>query len=143
VGFALIKDQICYFGLLDLQVRLRLQHLPHFQAVRLLVALGARRPDCGAPRSVEQTKLNAHRVRNLTHDAAKGIDFAHEVSFGDAAHGGVAGHLRDQIDVERVKRGLEAHACRSHGSFASGMTSADDHYIELLSEMQSFSGIPT
>jgi len=57
------------------------------------------------------------------------------MSFGNASDGGIAGHLRDQVDVERVERSPQAHACGSHGGLASGMTGADDNYVELFSEL--------
>ena len=122
-------NQLRHFGLLDVQIGLRLQHLAHLQAVLLLVALRARRPDGRAARGVEQAKLDADRVGDFAHDAAEGVDFADEVSLGDAADGGIAGHLRDEIDVEREERGLQAHARRGHRGFAAGMTGADHNNV--------------
>jgi len=57
------------------------------------------------------------------------------MSFGNASDGGIAGHLRDQVDVERVERGLQAHARGSHGGLAPGMTGADDNYVELFGKL--------
>jgi hypothetical protein len=57
------------------------------------------------------------------------------VSFRDAADSGVAGHLRDQIDVERVESGLQTHAGGGHRGFATGMSGADHDYIELFGEL--------
>jgi len=72
----LLCDQICDFGLLDFQIRLGFEDLAHFEAIGLLVALGAGRPDCGAAGGVKQSKLNADGVGDLAHDAAKSIDLA-------------------------------------------------------------------
>jgi len=47
----------------------------------------------------------------------------------------VARHLGDQVDVERVQRGLEAHARGGHRSFASGMAGADHDYVELFGKL--------
>ena len=47
---------------------------------------------------------------------------------------GIARHLRDQVDVQRVERGLQAHACGGHGGLASGMAGADHDYVELFGE---------
>src|SRR5208282_1865642 len=77
---------------------------------------------------------DAYGVCDLAHDAAQGVDFADEVAFGDSADGGVAGHLRDQVDVEREEGGLEAHAGGGHGSFASGVAGADYYYVEMFVE---------
>ena len=100
----------------------------------MLIALGAGRPDGWSTRRIEQAKLDANRVRDLAHDAAKGVDFANQMALGNSAYGGVAGHLRNQIYVQRVEGGLEAHARRSHGGFASGVTSADYDYVEVFGE---------
>ncbi len=101
----------------------------------MLVALCAGRPDGRAARSIQQAELDADRVGDFAHDAAEGVDFADEVSLGDAAHSGIARHLRDQIDVERVEGGLQAHAGRSHRGFASGMAGADYDDVELFGEL--------
>ena len=100
----------------------------------MLVALGAGRPDGWSTRSIEQAKLDANRVRDLAHDAAEGIDFANQMAFGNSAYGGVAGHLRDQIYVQRVEGSLQAHAGRGHGGLASGMTGANHDNVELFGE---------
>ena len=106
----------------------------------MLIALGARRPDGGAARSIEQAELDADRVGDFAHDAAERIYFADQMSLGDAAHGGVARHLRDQVHVERVEGGLQSHARGSHGGLASGMAGADDYNVELFGELH-FGGL--
>lgn len=95
-------DQICDFGLLDFQVGLGFEDLAHFEAIGLLVALGAGRPDGGAAGSIQQSKLNADGVSDLAHDAAESIDFADQMTLRNASDGGIAGHLRDKIDVQSV-----------------------------------------
>ena len=79
--------------MLDLQVRLRLQHLAHLEAVGLLVALRARRPHGRAAGGVEQAELDADRVGDLAHDAAERIHFADQVPLGNSPDRGIAGHL--------------------------------------------------
>jgi transcriptional antiterminator Rof (Rho-off) len=127
--------RLCHFRLLDLQIRLRLQHFAHLEAISLLVALRARRPHSRAARSVQQTELDADRIGDLAHDPAERIDFADQVSLGDAADRRIAGHLRNQVDVERVERGLQSHARRGHCRFAPGMACADHDYVELFSKL--------
>ena len=127
-------DQIRNFRLLDLQVGLRLQHLTHLQAVGLLVTLGPRRPHRRTARSVKQTELDADRIGNFAHDPAQRVHFADQVSLGNAAHGGIAGHLGDEIDVKRVQRRLQPHARGRHGGFAPGVSRAHDNHIELFGE---------
>ena len=138
----LIQDQVDDFGLLDVEVGLGFEDFAHFYAVVLLVALGAGRPDRGAAGGVEEAELDADGVGDFAHDAAEGVDFAHQVAFGDSADGGVAGHLRDEVEVEREECGAQAHARGGRGGFAAGMTRADDDYVELFGERHSlyFSG---
>jgi len=100
----------------------------------LLIALGAGRPDGRSTRSIEQAKLDANRVRDLAHDAAEGIDFANQMSLGNSAYGGIAGHLRNEVYVQRVEGGLQAHAGRSHGCFASGVTGANHDNVGMFGE---------
>ena len=74
------------------------------------------------------------RVRNFAHDAAEGVDFAHQVALGDAADGRIAGHLCDEIEVEREQGGAQAHARRGDRGFATSVSCADDHYVVLFRE---------
>jgi hypothetical protein len=48
------------------------------------------------------------------------------ISRTDAADGGVAGHLRDEVDVHGHHRGAEAEAGAGSGGFAAGVAGADD-----------------
>src|SRR5208283_3404383 len=127
-----LHNHIRHFGLLDLEIGLRFQHFAHLEAIGLFVALGARRPDSGATRSIEQSKLDSDRVRDLAHYPAQGVDFADQVSFSDAANGGVARHLRDQIDVEGIESRLEARAGGGHRGLAPGMAGADHYHVEMF-----------
>ena len=122
------------FGLLDEEIGLRLEHFAHFYAVLLLVALRAGRPDGRAARSVEQAELDADGVGDFAHDAAEGVDFAHKMALGDAADGRIAGHLRDEIEVQREEGGAQAHARGGDGGFAAGMSGSDDDDIVLFGE---------
>ncbi len=53
----------------------------------------------------------------------------------NAADCRVARHLRDQVDVERVKGGLQPHARRGHRGFAASMAGADHDHVELFGEL--------
>jgi hypothetical protein len=128
-------DQIRNFRLLDLEIRLRLQHLAHLQAIGLLVTLRTRRPYRRAARGIQQAELDADGVGNLAHDSAQRVDFAHQVSLRDAADRRVARHLRDQINVERVESGLQSHACGGHCRLASGVAGAHHNNVELFGEL--------
>ena len=128
-------DQFRYFSLLDLEIGLGFQDLAHLQAIGLLVTLSARRPNRRASGGIQETELDANCVGNFGHDAAEGIDFTDKMPLGDAADRRVTRHLRDEIDVERVERGFQSHAGRSHGGFAAGMTRADNDYFVVFSEL--------
>ena len=96
------------------EVLLAFEHLAHLEPVGLLVALRPWRPHRRPSRRVQQAELNADRVRDFAHDPAERVDFAYQVTFGNAAHGRVARHLRDQVNVQREQRGAQAHASGSH-----------------------------
>jgi hypothetical protein len=42
--------------------------------------------------------------------------------------------LRDEVEVESVKRRSQAHARRSYGGLAAGVTGSDDDYVVLFGE---------
>jgi hypothetical protein len=96
------------------------------QAVLFFVALRAWGPDGGSAAGVEQAELDSDGVGDFAHDAAEGVDFADKVAFGDAADGGVAGHLRDEVEVHGDHRGAEAQAGAGSGGFATGVAGSDD-----------------
>jgi len=132
--FPVFEDEVDDFGLANVEAGLGLEDLAHFDAVELLVALGARAPDGGAARGVEEAELDADGVGNFAHDAAESVDFPDEMALGDAADGGVAAHLGDEVEVHGDERGLEAHVGGGHGGFAPGVSGADDNDIVLLGE---------
>jgi len=132
LGF--FDDKVDNFGLANVKAGLGLENLAHLDAVKLLVALGARAPDGRAARGVEEAELDAYSIGDFAHDAAECIDFADEMALGDAADGGVAAHLGNEVEVHSDERGLEAHARGGHGGLAAGMTGAHDNDIVLFGE---------
>ena len=60
------------------------------------------------------------------------------MAFGDAADGGIAGHLGNQVEVHGDDRRLEAHAGCGHGRFAAGVTCAYYGDVELFGEGHCF-----
>src|ERR1039457_5518281 len=129
---AILNSKRHHLGLFDPKVGLRFQNLAHTDAVHLLIHLRARRPDGRAAAGVEQPELDADRVAESAHDAAKGVDLAHQVAFGDASDGGVARHLRHQVEVHGDHGGAETHAGRGARRFAPGVAGADDHDVVPL-----------
>ena len=118
--------------MLDEEVGNGLEFLAHADAVERFVALGAGAPNGGTAGGVEKAKLDATTVGDFAHDAAEGIDLADEMAFGDAADGGVAGHLGDEIEIEGEERGAETHAGRGSRGFTAGMACADDEDVEMF-----------
>ena len=90
-----LQNQIRNFRLLDLQVRLRFQHIAHLQPVCLLIALRPRRPYRRTARRIKQTELNPDGVGHFAHDAAQCVHFAHQMTLGNSADRGITRHLRD------------------------------------------------
>ena len=129
---ALFKNHLSHFRLLDFQIGLRFQDLAHLQAIGLFVALGSGGPHSRAAGGVKQAELDADRVGDFAHDATQGVYLPNQVPLGDAADGGIAGHLGDEIDIERVESGLQAHASRGHGGLASGVSGAHHDNVELF-----------
>ncbi len=132
--FTPVHHQVDDFGLADVEAGLGFEHFAHLHAIELLVALGARAPDRRAAGGIQKPELDADGVGHFAHDAAQGVDFADQVSLRDAAYGGIAAHLGDEVHVHGDERGLETHARRGHGGLAAGVTRAHDHDIVLFGE---------
>jgi hypothetical protein len=79
--------------------------------------------------------LDSDRICNFAHDAAKSINFTHQMTFGDTPDCGIARHLRDQIHVQRIKRGIQSHPRTSHSGFATRVPGSDDYDLELFGEL--------
>jgi hypothetical protein len=61
------------------------------------------------------------------------VDLAHQVPFRDPAHGRIARHLRDQIDIHGDHRRAQAQASARARRFTTGVPgSHDDHLIRLF-----------
>ena len=118
-GWGLFDEKANDLCLLEEEVGLGFEVLLHADAVEGFVALGARAPDGGAAAGVEETELDADGVCDEAHDAAEGVDFTDEVALGDAADGGVAGHLGDEIEIEGEESRAETHAGGCRGRLRS------------------------
>src|ERR1017187_4818338 len=118
-----------HLGLLDAQIGFVFEYFPHPEAIQLLVHLRPRRPHGGTTRRIQQAELDAYRIGNFPHDAAQGIDLAHEVTLGDAADGRVAAHLRDQVQVHSDHGGAQANARAGSRGFTAGVAGADDNDV--------------
>ena len=129
---AIFNPQRRHLGLFDPQVRLALQNLLHANPVLLLIALGAGRPDRRAAAGIEQPELNSNRIRHFAHDAAERVDLADEMTLGNTADRGIAGHLRDQVGVHRDHHGAQSHAGAGTRGLAAGVAPTDHDNVERL-----------
>ena len=126
---AFADGQRRHFGLLDAEVRFRLQHLAHAEAVQLLVHLRARRPHGRTAAGIEQAELDADRIGDFAHDAAERVDFPDQVTLGDAADGRIAAHLGDQVQVHGDHGRAQANAGAGARGFTAGVAGADDNDV--------------
>ena len=102
----------------------------HGADVGLAVALGAGASDGGPFAAVEEAVLDGGRIGDLGHQAAEGVDFADDLALGEAADGGVAGHLGDAFGGDGEQRGPCAEASGGGGGLAAGVAGADDEDVE-------------
>jgi hypothetical protein len=107
------------------QARDPLETAFHGQPVPGLVALGPGRLDGSSAAAVEEAELNACLVGQFTHHAPQGVYLADEMAFGQAADGGIAGHLGNRFQMDGHQAGLEPHATHGSGSLAPGVACAD------------------
>jgi hypothetical protein len=128
------QQQIRYFCLLDLEVRLRLEHLTHLEAVGLLVALSPRGPYRRSARGVQKAELNTDGISDFAHDPAQGVYFTNKMPFRDSPDRRVTRHLGDQVDVQSEQGSPQAHAGGSHRGFAASVTCSDYDNVVLFRE---------
>jgi hypothetical protein len=133
-NMVVFTNEVDDFGLLDEEVGDGLELFAHAGAVESFITLCAGAPDGGAAGGVEETELDAAGVGDFAHNAAKSIYLPHEVSLRHSTDRRVAGHLRDEIKVQREERGAEAHAGGGGSGFAAGVASTNDEDVEMFRE---------
>src|SRR5690554_4965381 len=107
-----------------------LQHLPPFTGKCHAVALGPGTPHSWTFRSVEHSELD-HGM--IGYDAAITIhcvDFTDDLSFGNSAHGRVAGHLCDGVHIHSDQHNPGSHIGRCHCGFTSRMPTS--YYDDVI-----------
>ena len=90
VGDLLLKER---------EVRLVFELLPDRLAVQHPVGLGTGGADRRALAGIEGAELDAGPIHCPGHTTPEGIDFTDQVSFADAAKGGIATHLAQRFDA--------------------------------------------
>ena len=126
------KQQLSHLGLQDPQIGFVFQPLPHTNPVLLLVALRPRRPHGRTAAGVQQAKLDAHGIGQLSHHAAQGVNLANDMPFGNTSNRRVAGHLGDQVNIHGDHRRVQPEPGTSARSLATRVSGANYHYVILL-----------
>ena len=103
----------------------------HVLLVEVSVCLCAGGVYGGAFGAVEHFELYAGSVDAACHFAAECVDFSDELSFCDAADGGVAGHHADVVEFHGGEECLAAESCCGECGFDAGVACADDDDIEI------------
>jgi len=124
------------FTLRQGQPLLAFNGLPHPEGIGLLIRLCPEAADGGAFGSVQQAHLQTGVVRGKAHFAAQGVHLPHQVAFGCAADGGIAGHEGQMVQVQGHKTARQPHARRGQGRFASRMARAYSQHIKKSIEFK-------
>ena len=128
---ALLKE-LHHLPLLQVQPRLRFEHLLHAQPVKVAIGLGPRRPHRRALFGVEHPELDAGGVDIARHLAAEGVDLADQVPLGQTADGRIARHLPAHVQMQRQQQGSAPHAHRRERRLAAGMAGTDDDDLVVV-----------
>ena len=127
---AIVHDQVLDGTLDHLEIGCRPDRGLHRLAVELAVGLGARSLHRGSLGAVEQSELDAGRIRDPPHQTVERIDLTHQMALAEAADRWVTGHLADGGELVRHQRGARAHAGRGSRSLAAGMAAADNDDVK-------------
>ena len=127
-------EQVGHESLPKVQVRRGLQRLSHLQTIQCSISLRSGSLDGRPTRAIKQTELDTGAIDHSTHNSAKSINLAHEMSLTDAADGWIAGHLSNKIEIESDDCRLGTDSGRGRSRFTAGVASADYHYIEVFVE---------
>lgn len=84
-----------------MQARRRFKYVSHLRPIEASIGLSARRLNCGAARTVQKPKLDAGAVDDPAHYPAECVYLSDNVTFSDTADRRIAGHLSDQIQIDR------------------------------------------
>ena len=81
---------------------------------------------------VEHAELDARPVGDSAHEAAEGVDLAHDLALPDAADGRVARHRAERVEAHRDEERAGAEAGGGVGGLGPGVPAADhDHVVGI------------
>ena len=104
----------------------------HRELIQLLIGLSARGVHGGAFGAIEHAELDGAGIGDFAHLAAQGVNFADDLSLGDAADSRVAAHLRHGVGVHGQEGGAQAHPRRRQRRLYPGMPGANDDHVEIV-----------
>ena len=125
----------------DLHAVLIRERVLHRRSVELAIRLRPGPADRRTLSAVEQPELDTGRIRNAPHQPVQRVDFPDEVTFSQAANGGIAGHDANAIGPQRDQQGRRAGARRRGGCLATGMSAAHDYDVVPPAAMRALSAI--
>ena len=120
-----MDDQPRHLAFDDLDALRFAQTSAHPRRIPLLVGLGARRPHSWAAAAIQHLELNAGSIDGQPHQAAKRIDFAHELTLRSAANRRITRHRGDRVCRQRAHDHAAPLARRRPRSLAARVSAAD------------------
>jgi hypothetical protein len=130
-GFTVLHDELVGLILPDIEVICVVENSAPFPDKLSAVTLGPGRPYGWTLAFVEHTELDSCPVRHHCHLPSEGINLAHNLAFGNTAHGGVAAHLCDLVHIHRYEACLGTHVGCCACSLAACVSCPDNDYVVL------------
>ena len=128
-SLALFHQQFVGLVLPDVESVDMVEHLAPFPNKAPAVALCPWAPHGRSLALVEHAELNGRGISDKAHVAPQGINLAHNLPLGNAAHGRVARHLCNFVHVYGNKAGFCPHVGSRRSGFASGVSAADNDNV--------------
>ena len=120
-----------HHALRKLEVRERLEELPHRALVEGAVALRPRRPHRRSLGAVQHPELNRGAIGGAAHDPAERVDLTDDGALRDPADSGIAAHLPDCVEGGGQQKGVRAEAGGHGGCFGAGVAAADNDDVVI------------
>jgi hypothetical protein len=111
-----------------------LQQAPPFSSEKHTIVLCSRTPHGRPLRPVQHAKLNHGTIGNDAGITAERIYFPDNLTFSNSAHGRVARHLGNGLQVHGDQQNAGAHVGSRCRSFATGMAGA--YYDNIICRVQ-------
>ena len=126
---AVLHENLLDLRLAQVELFAIIHRTAHALLVFLLVGLGAQRVHRRTLAGVEHAALDEHVVDGAAHLAAQRVQLPHQMALRRAADGGIAGHHRQRIQVQRDQQRAVAHARAGQRGLAARVPRADDHRV--------------